>query len=111
MIYYHRNQWPWGRSTIINSHNGAGTVKVSVEDLESNTAYISALSVVENKRRRGFGHELLKLAEEEAKRLGAQIVKLSSVDGSFTLDWYQNEGYVIERYSRFEGGTLLKKDL
>ena len=111
MIYYHRNQWPWGRSTIITSHNGAGTVKVSIEDLELNTAYISALSVVENKRRKGFGRELLKLAEREAKRLGAQIVKLSSVDGSFTLNWYQNEGYVIEKYNSVEGGTVLKKVL
>jgi GNAT superfamily N-acetyltransferase len=111
MTYYHRNEWPWGRSTIINTRDGAATVKVSIENYEPKTAYISALSVVEEERHKGYGHDLLILAEDEARRLGARVCKLSSVDGSFTLDWYQREGYVIERHSDYEGGTLLRKNV
>jgi len=109
MTYYHRNNWPWGRSTIINTHNGAATVKVSIDRYEPNCADITSLSVVPKERHKGYGRELLQLAEQEARNMGAGIVWLTAVDGEFTLGWYQREGYEIEKHYAKE--TLLKKKL
>lgn len=95
MEYYHRNEWPWGKTTIINICDGAATVKVTVENSNSDVAFISSLSVVPDKRHCGFGHNLLGLAELEAKNMGCTHVELWAVIGEFTVGWYQREGYHI----------------
>lgn len=95
MEYFHRNNWPWGKSTIINILDGAGTVKVTVEDDNPKMACISSLSVVPDKRHCGFGKQLLKMAEEEARVMGCTKVMLYAVVGEFTVEWYQREGYKV----------------
>jgi ribosomal protein S18 acetylase RimI-like enzyme len=111
MIYYHRNNWPCGKSTLINTHGGAASVKVMMEN-RSVMADIVNITVVPNKRGKGWGRELLSLAEEEARNMGAKMVQLSSVEGNdFTLDWYKRAGYEVSHHDGFIHCVVLRKSL
>ena len=69
---------------------------------------IYRLSVEEKHRRNGYGHRLLNEAENEARRLGANVVSLAAKKDSFMLDWYQRSGYE-PLFSDSEYVTLYKK--
>ena len=69
---------------------------------------ICRLSVEERHRRNGYGKMLLNEAENEARRLGANVVSLAVKKDSFMLDWYQRIGYE-SLFSDSEYVTLYKK--
>lgn len=85
---YHRGD----NGTIIMTNNGEGICRVQLDEIKS-CAWIWCLSVEEKHRRNGYGQNLLNEAENEACRLGANVVSLSVKKGSFMFDWYQRCGY------------------
>lgn len=92
-IIKHRNNWPWGHSTIIIIEGGKGTVTVSFDKEFEDEATITSLSVHESARKKGLGTKLIKLAEEEVKEFGVNKIVLFADEESFTYDWYQRLGY------------------
>ncbi len=94
MVEMHTNRWPWGLMVDIVTHGGRGLVCVSVTDGEENKAWIHNISVVDHCRRRGYGRQLMRLAERKAKLLGCEIALLRVDKGTFQEQWYRRLGYV-----------------
>ena len=70
----------WGRSNIIVTSDGCGLVTVSFEnDMFSGpekAAVLSGLSVVDSKRKSGYGRALVAAAEDLARKEGAKMMIL-----------------------------------
>lgn len=101
-IYHHKED-----GTVIMTTRGEGICVVALDEIES-CAMIYRLSVEEKHRRNGYGRWLLNEAENEARRLGANVVSLAAKKSSFMLDWYQRCGYE-PLFSDGEYVTLYKK--
>lgn len=101
-IYHHKED-----GTVIMTDGGEGVCSVTLDEIRS-CAMIYQLSVEKNHRRNGYGHSLLNEAENEARRLGANVVSLTAKKGSFMLDWYQRSGYK-PLFSDSEYVTLFKE--
>lgn len=69
MVEMHTNRWPWGLMVDIVTHG-------------------------DHCRRRGYGRQLMKLAERKAKLLGCEIALLRVDKGTFQEQWYRRLGYV-----------------
>lgn len=90
----HRNKWCWGKSTIIITNDGCGTITVQFDDEFTNDAIISGLSVHESKRNKGYGTKLLHEAEEEAKANLKTTLYISCDKDSWIEKWYMKEGFI-----------------
>ena len=101
-IYHHEEN-----GTLIMTTGGEAFCAVTLDAIRS-CAMIYRLSVEEKHRRNGYGKTLLNEAENEARRLGANVVSLAAKKGSFMLDWYQRSGYE-PLFSDSEYVTLYKK--
>lgn len=101
-IYHHEEN-----GTLIMTTEGEGICSVTLDTIRS-CAMIYRLSVEEKHRRNGYGKMLLNEAENEARRLGANVVSLAVKKDSFMLDWYQRIGYE-SLFSDSEYVTLYKK--
>lgn len=108
MVEMHTNRWPWGLMVDIVTHGGRGLVCVSVTDGEENKAWIHNISVVDHCRRRGYGRQLMKLAERKAKLLGCEMALLRVDKGTFQEQWYRRLGYVETMPDQEEVITLYK---
>lgn len=86
-IYHHEEN-----GTLIMTTGGEGICSVALDEVKS-CAAIYRLSVEERHRRNSYGKMLLNEAENEARRLGANVISLAAKKGSFMLDWYQRSGY------------------
>ena len=86
-IYHHKED-----GTLIVTAGGEGTCSVKLDEIKS-CAWVYRLSVEEKHRRNGYGKMLLNEAENEAHRLGANVVSLAAKKDSFMLEWYQRSGY------------------
>lgn len=109
----HKNNWCWGKSTIIITNDGCGTVTVQFEDEYPNDANITGLSVYESKRNSGYGTSLLAEAEKEAKDNGKKCIYISCEKNSWVEKWYIKNGYsmcgfVVGYENKIR---LLKKDI
>lgn len=63
-------------------------------------------------RKKGVGHNLLDMAERQAKKMGCKSVQLEwngAESDPFVLDWYQRQGYVEKEFGM--GSSLLVKNL
>lgn len=101
-IYHHGED-----STLIMTTGGEGICSVTLDAIRS-CAMICRLSVEERHRRNGYGKMLLNEAENEARRLGANVVSLAAKKDTFMLDWYQHSGYKSV-FSDSEYVTLYKE--
>ena len=73
----HVNTWIWGKSTIIITNDGYGTITVQTYDDEPNRAYIVSLSVEQTKRKNRYATRLVEEAEKEAANYGVKTISLS----------------------------------
>ena len=94
-IIKHRNNWPFGDSTIIVLDNGYGVVKVTHENDSIDECTIIGLSVHKDKRGQGLGNRLLTEAENEAKEhYGVKTICLyCDIENDFVFSWYTRHGY------------------
>ena len=105
----HKNTWTWGQTHTIVFKCGVGLVSVSIYNEEPDVAWIHGVSVIEDYRRQGIGTRILQLAEEEAVKMGAHTVKLSTLRESFMEDWYKKSGYEVIGEEDDVMDILLKK--
>lgn len=90
----HINTWYWGKSIDLVVDNGVGIVSIKFENEYPDTAYIDGLSVLEQFRHKGYGHNILKRCEEIAKANNRRFIKLDVEKASSNLiKWYERLGY------------------
>lgn len=87
MIYHHEED-----GTLIMTAGGEGTCSVKLDEIKS-CAWVYRLHVEEKYRKKGYGRLLLSEIENEARRLGANVVALAAKKDTFMLEWYQRSGY------------------
>ena len=63
-------------------------------------AVLSGLSVVDSKRKSGYGRALVAAAEDLARKEGAKMMILWADKNEWVLDWYKRLGYVESDYPR-----------
>ena len=107
----HKNTWCWGKSTIIITNDGCGTVTVQFDNDFPDDANICGLSVYEAKRNKGYGTKLLHEAEKEVKENNRKNIFISCESNSWIEEWYIKNGYKKCGYTEgFENKvSLLKK--
>ena len=79
--------------TLIITRGGEGICSVSIDENIKSCACIYNLRVEEKYRRKGYGDMLMKEAENEVRRLGADVISLSVLKDSFMEVWYRRIGY------------------
>ena len=91
--FIHKNVWRWGKSDTIVIDCGRGMVSISIENEDSSIAYLSGISVVEDRRNLGFGNLLLHLAKAHAHEMGAKELHLWADPNQWVFDWYKRHWF------------------
>ena len=107
----HTNFWHWGRKDTIIIAGGRAMCELSVEYENPNVAYLSDLIVYVSSRGRGLGRQLLQLATERAKRIGAKRIVLWSDVDDWPIEWYKRNGFVEYQRHSDNGLAMLQKIL
>ena len=82
---------PWGIVYYYNQEEFSFTLHFYDDD--PITAYLANVKVAEEHRRKGFGNKILKLANKEAKELGAKNIMLQVERKEWMHDWYARHDY------------------
>lgn len=92
----HVNNWWWGKSFDIIVDNGIGIASVKLDNEYPDTAYVEGLSVLEQYRHNGYGHNILKRCEVIAENNNKRFIKLDvEKQNSDLINWYTRCGYSI----------------
>lgn len=92
----HINNWWWGKSFDIIVDNGIGIVSIKLDNEYPDTAYIEGLSVLEQHKHKGYGHNILKQCEVIAENNNKRFIKLDvEKQNSELINWYTRHGYSI----------------
>lgn len=105
-----RNDWYWGRTSLVNLAGGFASVKISVEEDAPTVAYISDLVVHPSRQRNGLGNELLTHALFEALNMGALTATLDTYPDNWLPEWYFRHGFKCEGITN-TGLVRMKCDL
>lgn len=89
------NHWFWGMTVHMNTTDGCGHCKLSVESCNVNDGYISDLVVNHVSRGEGYGKMLLHSAEDKARLLNLKRVYLWVSRDSWMEAWCRREGYKV----------------
>jgi ribosomal protein S18 acetylase RimI-like enzyme len=74
--------------------NGLAAVSTSTLDERPALAYIDILAVAPDRRRRGYGREMLRVTMQHLKSLGAQYVNLDCLTSNVKAnELYRSEGF------------------
>lgn len=103
---YHKQENPWGRTTVIVMAGGKAFAMVTVTEKEQDVALIHDLMVHPSKQGQGFGDALLAEACDEGKRLGARTLRLSAEPGSWVQAWYGRNGFHVVGIQVYDGHAL-----
>lgn len=101
---YHRNETYYGRTTTILLGDAAAYAMVTMFNNNSGVAVIHDLVVLKERRGEGLGREMLEEACEEAKRMGADYIRLAVEPESWLEEWYKRHGFE-------NAGTLIQEGL
>lgn len=105
----HTNKWIWGTTQQIITHNGIATVRIEYIDNYSDTASIGGLSVLEEHRKKGYATELMKIAEDEIRKMQKKTIYLSLEKEEWLYNFYVKLGYVL--YDEDEDYKYMSKEL
>lgn len=102
---------------LITDEQNHGSIQISIPYYDSNIlgkadALIYALFVDEGYRKNNVAKRLLKLAEQQAKLNGINIIGIEfnkKESESFVLDWYLREGYKSFIINDNENILLIKR--
>lgn len=90
----HQNIWSWGRKDTIVIAYGRALCELSVENENKAVAWLSDVIVHKDYRGNGYGNELLRLAKEHAREMGAAMVCLwADPEERWIIDWYKRHGF------------------
>ncbi len=72
-----------------------GTVSVSLDRDDASAGYVGRLCILPEHRGKGFGLELMGIAESRLREMDARCIRLSLVAHFESLcRWYEDQGYV-----------------
>lgn len=92
--YTHTNVWRWGRKDTIVIADGRALCQLSIETDNPAVAHLSDLIVYESARGYGLGDDLLRMAKEHAREMGAKVLFLLADPEQWMIDWYKRKGFV-----------------
>ena len=92
--YIHKNIWHWGRTDTIVIADSRALCQLSVETDNPAVAHLSDLIVYESARGYGLGNDLLSMAKEHAREMGAKVLFLLADPEQWMIDWYKRKGFV-----------------
>lgn len=110
-VFFHVNQWFWGRSVDIVKDDGTAIVCVKFDNKTFPKAgYICDLSVLETERRKGLGTKLMRYALMSCKDNGMTFARLHvGIKNVWLKEWYERLGF--KELSRDENEIELIKEL
>lgn len=82
----------WGKICFINEETYSFAVYTYDDD--PSTLYLANVYVVQEKRGEGLGNQILRMAEEIAKKMGRKEIYLQAKRNSDVHKWYKRHGYV-----------------
>ena len=91
--YIHTNYWHWGRKDTIVLANGRALCELSIEYENPAVAHLSDVIVYESARGYGLGNELLRMAKEHAREMGAKMLCLWAAPDGWVIEWYKRHGF------------------
>jgi ribosomal protein S18 acetylase RimI-like enzyme len=110
-VFYHTNQWHWGRSVDIVKDDGTAIVCVKFDEKTfPKTGYICNLSVIATDRRKGLGGKMMKYALMSCADNRMTFARLH-VDAKniWLKEWYERLGF--KELSRDENEIEMIKEL
>lgn len=108
----HITQYDDWTSLTIMHNEGKFACRIFWYHEDSDSIYLSDLSVNEDLRRRSIGTRLQRLREKIGIKLGATAAYLWVNKDSWQHDWYERRGYVYyDDYYDEENIVWMKKDL
>lgn len=110
-VYYHTNQWYWGKSVDIVKDDGTAIVCVKFDkNTFPKTGYICNLSVLETERKKGLGDKMMRYALMSCADNRMTFARLH-VDAKniWLREWYERLGF--KELSRYENEIELIKEL
>ena len=110
-VFYHTNQWWWGRSIDIVKDDGTAIVCVKFDEKTFPKAgYICDLSVLETERKKGIGLVMMQHAIAECRKNNMTFARLH-VDAKniWLREWYERLGF--KELSRDENEIEMIKEL
>lgn len=110
-VFYHTNQWWWGKSIDIVKDNGTAIICVKYDEKTFPKAgYICGLSVLESERRKGVGERMMKYALMSCRDNRMTFARLH-VDAKniWLKEWYERLGF--KELSRDENEVEMVKEL
>lgn len=110
-VFFHTNQWHWGRSVDIVKTNGTAIVCVKFDEKTfPKTGYICDLSVLLPERRKGLGQEMMKYALFCCEDHNMTFARLHvDAKNSWLQEWYIRLGF--KELSRDGNEIEMIKDL
>ena len=93
-LIWHHNTWPWGKTARVITSHASGIVEMTFEDNSPGVCYISGLSVIPPKRRRGIATRLMLACENYCRENGIFRLDLNSVMEDWVMEFYKKLGYV-----------------
>ena len=94
-VFYHTNQWYWGKSVDIVKDDGTAIVCVKFDEKTfPKTGYICGLSVLESERRKGIGLRMMRYAIASCRDNDMNFASLH-VDAKniWLREWYESLGF------------------
>lgn len=82
-----------GRTSYVVADGGRAIVLVSIQDDERSVATMHDLVVHESRRKIGIGRRLVRIAEDVARDMGADTLRLAVEPGTWTEAWYFRLGF------------------
>ena len=110
-VFFHTNQWWWGRSIDIVKDDGTAIVCVKFDEKTFPKAgYICDLSVLETERKKGIGLVMMQHAIAECRKNNMTFARLH-VDAKniWLREWYERLGF--KELSRDENEIEMIKEL
>lgn len=110
-VFFHTNQWHWGRSVDIVKDDGTAMVCVKFDEKYfPTTGSIYGLSVLPFERRKGVGTKMIKYALMSCKDNGMTFARLYvDAKNSWLCEWYERLGF--KELSRDENEIEMVKEL
>lgn len=92
-LIWHHNTWPWGKTVRIIKSDASAIVEMSFEDNNPGVCFLSGLSVIPPKRKRGIAKYLMLACESYCREQGIFRIDLNSVLTDWVQDFYKKCGY------------------
>ena len=100
----------FGDVWYVNAIDGTYRFAIYKYDDDPNTIYLSNVFVKEESRRHGYGNEILKAAEDYAKKFDVTAICLKVLSGSDVHRWYKRHGYEdLEKDEEERGYMWMRK--